>query len=209
MSWQTLVGYLEKAEPASIASLRAAYPDADRLLSSALEFGAAAEAEKPPQAFDRAASIALLKASATQLKADIDDLVSTMKSRMQLVRRIRLGSAIVSTVTGAISAILALLARVKQWSNEEVAVGVAVITMIGGLLALFADHFERTPVGVKFAGVEELTALVDLRTEVEKISIRANQDALIPWSDAEIVTAANLINEVALKVLRLRYLSPG
>lgn len=207
MNFTILASYLETSNKASITAIRDEFGNTEETLSSSMKLGSSKEKYNINSKFNRAASIALIRAVSTQLKEDIDDIVLIFKQRMRLVHKIRFGSAILTTMTGATSAILAAFSKVHHWPNELGALGVALITVIGGLLSLFADHFERTPTGVKFAGVDELTLLVELRTEVEKISIRVSQDATIPLSVEDISATVSLQSDIALKILRFKYLS--
>jgi len=216
-NWSTLVGYIQRAQPDALAELKGQHVGSGELLLGTAGFGgeppvggteAAAGPVTPPSPMDREAGLALVKASATKLRLDIDSLAASMKSSMALVRKIRLGSAVVTAVTGAISTLLALIATENSWTDQRLAAAVAVVTTIGALLALFAEHFERTPIGVKFAGVEELNALLDDRAIVERISMRVEMDKVQRMSDDDVLKAANELNEVAIKVLRLSYLRP-
>ncbi|MDD2049360.1 hypothetical protein [Pseudomonas putida] len=209
MNTNVLVGYLETSNPSALDLLRNKFPDSQKMLSGAMKFGVEDEKPAGTDAPHRAASFELIKATTEQLGKDIDSLVSVMKSSMLLVRRIRLSSSIVAAATGIISAALAYMAQGTPLANDKVAAGVAAVTALSGFLGVFADHFERTPIGVKFGGVEELTSLITMRTDVERVSIRARHDNLDPCSEEEIKQSLGLVTDISLKVLRLKYLSPS
>lgn len=205
MNGHILVGYLEQVNPQALAILRQSNPHAKEILSGSMDFGP--EDTNSVSTFDRTASLALATVITIELKKDLDALIVSIKKRMHLVRNIRLGGAIISILSGAASAVLALMAKSEQLETEITPVIVAIMTMISGLVSLFADHFERTPTGVKFSGIEELTSLVELRSITEKISLRINQDLVMPCSQGEIISAVDQLNDASLKVIRLKYLS--
>ena len=130
------------------------------------------------------------------------------KVQMKLVHKIRLASGIVTALTGAIVAGMVLLKKNLSWSNEQIAFFLALVTMISGLLSLFAENFERTPIGVKFAGFDEIADLINSLAEIEKILIKVNQIEVIPWTNTQIIESVNFLNDVSIKVVKLKYLSP-
>ncbi|MNJ32140.1 hypothetical protein GPJ81_15115 [Pseudomonas alkylphenolica] len=209
MNSKVLVGYLEASNPTALGFLRNKFPESKQMLSGAMDFGGDNKNPTKTEPPNRTASFELIKETVEQLIKDIDSLVLVMKSSMLLVRRIRLSSSVVAAATGVISAALAFMAQGTPLASDKVAVGVAAVTALSGFLGVFAEHFERTPIGVKFGGVEELTSLVNMRADVERISIRTRHDDLNPCSEEEIKQSLGLVTDITLKVLRLKYLSPS
>jgi hypothetical protein len=207
MKWHLMVGYLEVSNLHALAELRTAYPNSKHMLYGSMKFGEESEPSGKPSGVDREVGLSLIGTTSSQVTKDIDFLVSAMKVSMQRVRRLRFGGALVATLSGAASALLVFLGRSKDWASDQIAVGTAIVTMAGGLCTLFAEHFEKTPTGLKFSGVDEITSLIDLRVKIEKTLIRIGQDSLSPCSDAEIAEANSLLNEGALKVMRLKYIA--
>lgn len=206
MTWHVLAGYLEKSAPGVLDSLRTTYPGSAQLLSAAMKLGTPSRSGPAP-AFEREAALALARATADGLVADIEVILVEMKARMRRVRILRLGGALVSTAAGALTALLALLFKGSDAAKEILSLCTAAITMLGGLCALFAEHFEQTSTGARFSGAEALGELAGHRADVEQFRIRERQDAVLPLSDEELIAALDRLNAVALKVLRYRYVT--
>ena len=204
MTWHVLAGYLERSDPDALTALRAAHPDATNLLSGAMKLGTPSRSAPDP-AFQREAALALARATADGLVVDIEALLVEMKARMRRVRTIRLGGALASTIAGAATALVALLFKGSEASKEIVSLCTAVVTMLGGLCALFAEHFEQTSTGARFSGAQSLGELAEHRADVELFRIRERQDTVVPLTDDELKSSLDRLNAVALKVLRYRY----
>jgi len=206
MTWHVLAGYLEKSAPNALETLRAAHPASSGMLSSAMTLGVPARSGPAP-AFEREAALALARATADGLVVDIEAILAEMKARMRRVRVLRLGGALVSTAAGALTALVALLFKGSDASKEILSLCTAAITMLGGLCALFAEHFEQTSTGARFSGAEALGELAEHRADVELFRLRERQDAVLPLADEELKAALDRLNAVALKVLRYRYVA--
>jgi hypothetical protein len=203
------MSYLETVSPHTVKTLKNSFPYSERLFSSEMEFGAEGTADKATLPPDRSARISLLKESAPIVTRDVEQLVGYLRKRLKLVQKIRLGGGVIAAITGCISAVTALIGKQKGWPSEGIILGSSITTTVGGLLTLVADYFERSPTGQKFGGTEELTGLVETRCAIEKIVLQLSRDTIIPLSDAEIGAAISLLDEVSLKILRLKYLSIG
>ena len=209
MNFIIMTGYLDQANPEILDKLKKDHPTSLDIFSSSMEFGSTNDDANVLNEENASAKMDLINATAKQLKEDIKTLLLAMKVQMKLVHRIRLTNGIVTALTGAIGAGMVLLVKNYSWTNEQIAFILALVTMISGLLSLFAENFERTPIGVKFAGFDEMSELINSLAEIEKILIKISQIKIIPWTNTQLTESVNFLNDVSIKVVKLKYLSPN
>ena len=75
--------------------------------------------------------------------------------------------------------------------------------MLGGLMGLFADYFERSPSGVRIAGIDEYAKLIQSIGEVELIKLKIDRDAVLPLPHDQLIAMLDKLDEYALLVIRL------
>ncbi|WP_152565997.1 hypothetical protein [Lysobacter antibioticus] len=202
MRSNSVVSYLKRVSPERVDALKQAFPDAHALFSTDLVLG---EDDVAPTS--RAARLALIGEAAARLQPDIEGLIQALRHRSRRIARLRLAGGLVAAIAGAAGAVVALLAGQLGWSKEGVAVAGSTIAMLGGLLTVFADHFERSENGEKYSAVEVLPRLVEARASLARALLSVQRDSVFPLGDAEIDGTLKALDESAVEVMRLKYLA--
>ncbi|MGO1002004.1 hypothetical protein [Lysobacter sp. CA196] len=197
-----VVSYLKRVSPERVDALKKAFPDADALFSTDLVLGEDDAVPNP-----RAARLALIGEAAARLQPDIEGLIQALRHRSRRIARLRLAGGLVAAVAGAVGAVMALMAGQLGLPKEGVAVVGSTVAMIGGLLTVFANHFERSENGVKYSAVELLPKLVEARASLARASLSVERDPVFPLGDVEIDSTLKLLDESAIEVVRLKYLA--
>lgn len=193
-----LVSLIERQDPASMASLRAAFPDQQEALSSARELG---ETEPASQlsVLQRAAHLDVLRLGIPVVISSLDSLSRDLRQRMERVSNVRFWGTALAAASGGIAGILALFAP-----QDIINAIMAFVAMLSAITALFADHFDRAPSGVRVKTTDEFSRTLERRGEIEAIRIKIERDGILRNKDDEIRTMIASMDETAKRV---RYLS--
>lgn len=194
---------IERRNESSLLALRQQHPEAKEYLETITSFGPgdAATPADAVSATSRELKLRVVQLAAEQGKASADELLVMILRRMRLVARIKLVGAAIAAVSGGVVAVLPLF----NVRGESAAMVPGLFCMAGGLTALFADHFERAPSGVKIAGSEERTRLVEMRGNMELIGRRTERDRSIAVPEAELDSMIATLDEYAMTLLKLSY----
>jgi hypothetical protein len=198
---RSVFDFLEAASPHVVTELRAKYRVNADLFSTARTLGSKEEGVRSVGADRRAAVVALVGNGAMELARDLERIIRYVLDRMRLVWKTKFAGGLVAAFSGVASAGAALL----EFSSAGAAFVLAIFALVGGLVTLFADFFERTPSGVRVASVEDHVRFVEMRAEVERIRRRIERDDLLPIPDAELETILGSLDEYAASVKRLAY----
>jgi hypothetical protein len=193
-----IITLLEAANSLELQAIRKQFPSETELLSSARVLGERAGTETLP---DRNALLKILSASIETERKQVTALLLEIRQKMVLVARTKLSGAIVSTTTGALSAVLSFAGS----GQKTEAMITALLAMAGGLAAIIADYFERSPSGIRIASAEEYGKLVQIRAAVERMSARLARDMVSRLDEQEIQTMASTLDEFAGDIVRLKY----
>lgn len=200
MAYQNLIGLLEDVAPDALSALRKQYPAAaSSVLSSSRQLG---EAKSEPGPADRSAFLDLVRASVVSLKSQADDLASKIRDRMEVISRMKFFGALVASVAGGLGAVLPSMHVGEGW----VAPIGAATGMLGGVVGLVADQFERSPSGFRIAALDEYGKLLDMIGEVEVISIQVVRDSVLPLKGSELTAMLEKLDKCSLQIGRLRRL---
>jgi hypothetical protein len=197
MSYQNLIGLLEHSAPKTLLALRGRYPDAGALLSSSRELG---DAEAITISNRRAALIDLILAGASNVKADSERLAYSIHDRMKAISRMKFFGALVAVLSGGLGALLTTLGVASQWIST---VG-PLAGMLGGVVGLVADQFERSPSGVRIAALDEYGKLLDMIGEIDLIRNQIERDEVLPLPDEQLRSMLDQLDKFALTINRLR-----
>lgn len=189
-----LVSLIEKHDPARMALIRAAYPDQQKALSSARELGDTAQTG-PLTERERLVHLDLLRSGIPTAISRIETLGRDLRRRMDLVSNIRFWGTVCAAVSGGLGTILALVMR-----QDYVNAATALMAMISALAALFADHFDRAPSGVRVKTTEEFNRILEYRGEIEAIRIKIERDDILPSKDDDIRAMLKNMDETSRRV---------
>ncbi|TFF20845.1 hypothetical protein E3C22_18330 [Jiella endophytica] len=211
----SLIELLKRNASGDLEALRRQFPEAAKLFSTERMLGPEDESAIPtaenvsgsggiqpgrPTPFpNRAAVIALIETSLNTIIAEMDALTQTIRKTMKQVSRTRFAGAIVATIAGGLTSILAL-----KFPNEVVQAVTAFVAMLGGITTVTADQFERAPSGVRIASAEEYAKLVEARSKVELIELKIARDNIIAISRRDLYAMLDELNDYALTVKRLQ-----
>jgi hypothetical protein len=196
MSYQNLIGLLEHVAPDALVELRQHHPDERSLLSSSRELG---ETDSKISAAQRAALIDLVRTSVLKLKPGADALASTIRDRMKAISRMKFFGALVASVAGGFGAVLTSLGVGNQWI-APIGAGAG---MLGGVVGLVADQFERSPSGFRIAALDEYSKLLDMIGELELIRIQVERDGVLPLPEQQLEAMLEKLDKYALQISRL------
>ncbi|GAB3092726.1 hypothetical protein [Lysobacter terrae] len=197
-----VVSYLKRVSPDRLEKLKKAFPSSEEMFTSKQIFGA-----DEAVAGERSARLALIREAAGSLQPDIDGLIQTMRHRSRRVSRLRLAGGLVAALAGALGAVAALVVGQMGLPKESIAITGSLTAMVGGLLTVFANHFERSESGEKYTALETLPKLVEARSTVARSMLSVERDSAFPLSDADITQTLKLLDDSAIEVMRLKYLA--
>ena len=189
---------LQSLNPSELDRLKAEFPNSPQVFTTERELGENAS-NLPIETSDghRAAMLALTSVAAKELQKDIAELLKHTHEAMKKARTMRLYGAIIATVSGSVSGLAPL------WWPGTAAVVTSFIAAAGGILGLLADQFERSPNGVKFAGIDEYSAIVDAKSAVASVQRKLLRDKFIPLSLDEIKGLLEVVDAQSIIIQRL------
>lgn len=199
MAYQNLIGLLEDTGPSALRKLREQYPGAGPLLSSSRELGDA-EAKAVPAPSQRSLLIDLIRAGVSDVKTNSDHLASAIRDRMKAISRMKFFGALVASVSGGLGALLTSLSVPERW----IIITGAAAGMLGGVVGLAADQFERSPSGYRIAALDEYSKLLDVIGDVEVIGMQVERDEVVPLPDEQINAMLAKLDKYAVQINRLR-----
>jgi len=197
VSYQNLIGLLEHSAPSALRSLRERYPDAGALLSSSRELG---DAETKPISDRRAALIDIILTSVSNVKAESERLARKIHDRMKTISRMKFFGALVASLSGGLNALLMTLGV----GSQSISIVGAVAGMLGGVVGLVADYFERSPSGVRIAALDEYGKLLDMIGDTDLIHSKIERDKVLPLLDEHLRSMLDQLDKFALQINRLR-----
>ena len=190
----SLIELLGHIDPEKLKALRAEHPENAKLFSTERDLGSGEMTSG-----QRTAIMDLVGKGLPAVAKDLDDLSKAIRVTMQKAANIRFVGAIVATVAGGISGIIAL-----SNSNGVVQAVSAFLAMFGGIATVTADQFERAPSGRRIASTDEYASLVEARADVELIRLKVSQGATNPIGDSEVAAMLDRLNGHAMTVLKLK-----
>jgi hypothetical protein len=204
MGYQNLVSLLEEMSSTGLQRLRDRYADAGGILSSSRELGELNDAASGSDAESnnvRPTLVGLVQVGVEDLKTVLEELGSRIRARMKFVSNLRFFGAIIAAVSGGLTALLPL------WSVDQQGITAtgALVSMLGGLIALFADQFERAPSGIRIASFDEYGKLIEMRGDVERMSMKLRRDGLISIPMNELNTMLERLDGYSSNIIRLRF----
>jgi hypothetical protein len=207
------VTMLKRVDPAFLDSLLQEFPGQSDLIKSSRQLGPVPPAElKLPEDIAAAASasareerrkaiIKFLTASLGSERDQVEELLYKLRGQMVLVARTKLFGAIISAGSGALSAVFSY----ADGGQSLVAMVSALVAMAGGLSAIFADYFDRSPSGIKIDSAEEYGKLVEIRRSIGRIASRVARDSFFEIDEQELETISNTVDEFAGEIVRLKF----
>lgn len=193
MNLNELAGYLKLSDPRTLEKLVSSFPSKEYEMI----FGN----EENDINCHRTATLAILKAVASQVVIDSNELARYMKGKIETVRKIRLIGALVTTASGSSSVII------EHFYSDKSSIIAALITTISGLITLFADHIEKTPTGAKFEGEKTLSEIVEIGVSAEKMLLKIDGDSMFRLANKEIKDLHEACIEAATTMKRFKYIS--
>jgi hypothetical protein len=81
----------------------------------------------------------------------------------------------------------------------------ALISMGGGLAAIFADYFEKSPSGKQITSAQEYGKLVEIRGAVERMRARVARETVSKMPDQELELNWRTLDSFAGEIVSLAY----
>jgi hypothetical protein len=202
MQYPNLVAYLDTSAPGTVEQLRQKHPDSMELFSSARILG---EEKEEPGDEGKATRVAhaalrdLVQATVARIKNSLDQIANAIRERMKSISRMKFFGAFVAAVSGGIGAILTYIG----FGHESIALSGAVAGMLGGVVGLCADYFEKAPSGIRIAGVDEYAKLIEMIGNVELFKMQIDRDTVLPVADDQLKAMLEKLDVYSLQVIRL------
>ena len=145
----------------------------------------------------RDALLDTIRSSISPAALAADAIATKMRASVQRVSRIRFGGAVLATVSGGITGIMAPFSPAAM-----VQALTAFAAMLGGIAAITADQFELAPGGLKFASTEEYTKIIELRSGLELLRLKVAQDSVRPLDASALDAMLNSLNDYSIQIDR-------
>jgi hypothetical protein len=190
-----LIELLGRKAPDVLIELRAAHLAQGALFSSKAKFGSPDTGKEGQD--QRAATLDLIQRGIEPVASSAQAITTRMRTASQRVSRIRFVGALVATISGGITGILALFV-----GPAIVQSATAFSAMLGGIAAVTADQFELSPSGLKIASPDEYAKIVEVCSNLEVLRIKIAQDSVRPLDTAALDTMLDSLNDCAIKINR-------
>jgi hypothetical protein len=202
MNVASLVYYLKRTKPELILGLQRSNAAAQELFSDKKVLGDSPVYQAPEDSEMQAAQLALLSQGAIQLGVDLDAAVTQVKRRIGSARKVRLLGGVVAAVAGTFSAVLAFLIKQKSWDGDLVLIAGSIVSAMGGVLTLLADHIEKSPSGTQLSIPKDLMELVEARVAIERFNRKVERRAAFPLTPDELLSASTVLDNAAETLIR-------
>jgi hypothetical protein len=200
---KSLVGYLDRREPAVLDNLKLRFPGSIEVFSPSAELGEAATEQMPASQEIRSAKLALIESGIVRLTPDLDALSNQLKQRLRLVARTRLVGGVIAAMAGALGTTLAIVAKDTTWQKDAIALSASLTGMLGGLCTVVASYWETSPNGSQVDAVQELSVITDMRISMDKAEARLRNDIAFRMAEVDIDAIIQELDEISIKLVRL------
>jgi hypothetical protein len=198
-NYPSLMTFLEGRDPTTAKGLRNRHGDVGELFTTTRELGETATAPDVIDPKRRAALIDLLVSTISKMKLALLDLAAFVRRKMRLVTRVKFAGAVIATVSGGLGAVFSYM----EFGDKTTAMIISVLSLCGGLAAIFSDELQKAPSGIKIGSVEEYTKIVEMLKEVELIERRIERDPVFSIPDGELHNLLTKLDRFALEITRL------